>query len=203
MRRLVLLFALAITVGAARAEAITIGEIIELSKTGLSDEVLLALIDIESRVFPVDPDTVKALKRGGVSERVIAAIVRHGRSEPLQSESAVPTAVPPQEPAPAPQPQVIVIDHHDRGFEVVREVPVAVPVYVPVYVRTPRHRDRTPAVVAPVVTPGVSIGLRHGGIGLSAPPPRPTSDPPYWQSVVPLPRRSDPPGWKKSPYLKP
>lgn len=201
MRRLVLLLALAMTVGAARAEAITIGEIIELSSSGLSDEVLLALVEIESKVFPVDPDTVKALKAGGVSERVIAAIVRHGRSKPF--EAVVPAPVAPPEPAPAPHPQVVVIEHRDREVPVVREVPVAVPVYVPVYVRTPRHRVATRAVQAPVSTPGVSIGLSHGRIGLSAPPPLPTSDPPYWKAVVPLPRRSDPPGWKKSPYLKP
>ncbi len=201
MRRLVLLVALVITLGAARADAITVGEIIELSKTGLSDEVLLALIEIESQVFPVDSATVKALKGAGVSERVIAAMVRHGRAQPLEPP---PSALP--DPVPAPQPQVVVIDHHEHPVQTVREVPVAVPVYVPVYVWTSRHgdrRDRGRAVYAPVATPGVSIGLPHSRIGLSAPPPKPTSDPPYWQAVVPLPRRSDPPGWKKSPYLKP
>ena len=184
MRRLALLCALVMTVGASRAEAITVTDIIELSKTGLSDEVLLALIEIESKVFPVDPDTVKALKSAGVSERVITAMVRHGRSKPLEPPPSAPVA--PPEPAPAPPPQVVVIDHHDDDVRSVREVPVAVPVYVPVYVRTPRHDRR--ATQVPVARPGVSIGLPHGRIGLSAPPPRPTSDPPYWQ---------------KSPYLKP
>jgi hypothetical protein len=201
MRRLILLFVLAMTAGAARAEAITIAEIIELSKTGLSDEVLLALVEIETKVFPVDPGTVKALKSGGVSDRVIAAIVRHGRATPLEPAVPLPPAAP--EPPPNPQPQIVVIEHHDPPAERVREVPVAVPVYVPVYVRPIRHRDGTHAVQAPVATPGVSIGLPHGRLGLSSPPPVPTSDPPYWKVVTPLPRRSDPPGWQKSPYLKP
>jgi hypothetical protein len=201
MRRLMLLFVLVMTLGVSHAEAITVGEIIQLAKTGLSDEVLLALIEIESKVFPVDPDTVTTLKASGVSERVIAAIIRHGRSKPLEPAPSAPAA--PPEPAPAPQPQVVVIDHRDHEVERVREVPVAVPVYVPVYVRAPRHGDRRVTHAPVVPTPGVSIGLPHGRIGLSAPPPRPTSDPPYWQAVVPLPRRSDPPGWKKSPYLKP
>jgi hypothetical protein len=202
MRRLTLLLVLALVAGAARAEAITIAEIIELSKTGLSDEVLLALVEIENRVFPVDPETVKALKGGGVSERVIAAIVRHGRAKPLEPViPAVPAS--PDMPPPPPQPQVVVIEHREPRVERVREVPVAVPVYVPVYVRTPRHRDGVRAVQTPVVTPGASIGLPHGRIGLSPAPPVPTSDPPYWKVTTPLPRRSDPPGWKKSPYLKP
>jgi hypothetical protein len=201
MRRLILLLVLALTAGAARAEAITIAEIIELSRTGLSDEVLLALVEIETKVFPVDPETVSALKSGGVSERVIAAIVRHGRARPLEPVVPGPLAVP--EPLPPPQPQVVVIEHRDPPVEYVREVPVAYPVYVPVYVQTPRHRRVSHAVQSPVATPGVSIGLPHGRLGLSAPPPLPTSDPPYWKVVRPLPRRSDPPGWQKSPYLKP
>jgi hypothetical protein len=201
MRRLILLFVLALMAGAARAEAITIAEIIELSKSGLSDEVLLALVEIESNVFPVDPDTVKALKSGGVSERVIAAIVRHGRAKPLEPVVPMPPAAP--EAAPAPQPQVVVIEHHDPPVERVLEVPVAVPVYFPVYVGRPRHHGGTHAVQAPVATPGISIGLPHGRLGLSAAPPVPTSDPPYWKVLAPLPRRSDPPYWQKSPYLKP
>ncbi len=195
MKRLALLLALLLAVGAARAEAITVGEIIELSKKGLSEDVLLALIEIESKVFPVDPETVQALKAGGVSERVIAAMVRHGRSTPLEPTPLSPAP----EPLPPPPPQVVVIDHHDHE-PVVREVAVPVPVYVPVYVRTPRRGERR--VTQPVVATGVAIGLPQGRIGLSAPPPKPTSDPPYWQVHVPLPRRSDPPGWKKSPYLK-
>ncbi len=181
MKRLALLLAFLLAVGAARAEAITVGEIIELSKKGLSEDVLLALIEIESKVFPVDPETVQALKAGGVSERVIAAMVRHGRSKPLEPPPVLPPA---PEPLPPPQPQVVVIDHHDHE-PVVREVAVPVPVYVPVYVRASRRGDRR--VAQPVVATGVAIGLPHSRIGLSAPPPPPTSDPP---------------GWKKSPYLK-
>jgi hypothetical protein len=201
MRRLVVAIVVVTALGAARAEAITVRELIELSKTGLSDEVLLALIEIESKVFPVDPDTVKALKDAGVSQRVIAAMVRHGRSKPFEPAPAAPFDTP--APAPAPQPQVVVIDHHDQEVAAVREVPVAVPVYVPIYVRPSRHRDGGGTTYVPADVLAPSIGLSHGRFGLSAAPPKPTSDPPYWQQVVPLPRRSDPPGWQKSPYLKP
>ena len=60
--RLVLVVS-AIALFAARAEAVTLREIVELTRAGLSDEVLLALIEIDQRVFPVDPDTLKMLKR--------------------------------------------------------------------------------------------------------------------------------------------
>ena len=191
MRRLVLLILLMTAVGAARAEAITVREIIELSKTGLSDEVLLALIDIERKVFPVDSETVKLLKDAGVSERVILAMIRSGRARGPEAEPAV---VASREAAPAPQPQVVVIEHRDQPY--VGEVGVPVPVYVtvPVYVRTPRYGhgraedgDGRRVHHEPAASPAPSIGLVHGRLGLAAPPPKPTSDPP---------------GWRKSPYLK-
>jgi hypothetical protein len=201
MRRVVLLLLTITVFGVARADAVTLREIIELSKTGLSDEVLLALIDVERRAYPVDPDTLKMLKESGVSERVIIAMIRSGRSKPPVPET--PVALTPH-PDP-PQPQVIVIDHLEREHAApVREIAVPVPVYVavPVYVRTPRHRG-VGSHSSPVGVPSSSIGLPHGRFGLSAPPPTPTSDPPNWRTYAPLPRRSDPPGWRKSPYLKP
>ncbi len=39
-----------------RAEAITLTEIMELTRAGLSEEVLLALIEVDQRVFAIDPD---------------------------------------------------------------------------------------------------------------------------------------------------
>jgi len=201
MRRVVLLLLTITVFGVARADAVTLREIIELSRTGLGDEVLLALIDVERRAYPVDPDTLKMLKESGVSERVIIAMIRSGRSKPPVPET--PVALTPH-PDP-PQPQVIVIDHLGReNAAPVREIAVPVPVYVavPVYVRTPRHRGAG-SHSSPVGVPSSSIGLPHGRFGLSAPPPTPTSDPPNWRTYAPLPRRSDPPGWRKSPYLKP
>jgi hypothetical protein len=135
MRRLVLvLVALAFLAGSA--EALTIRDVIELSRAGLGEEVLLALIEVDRGVYAIDPATLKQLKAAGVSERVIVALVRSGRENP-------------PEPAPIPvienqaPPQVVVIDHHDAAPQVVervREVPVAVPVYIPV-TRSRHHRS--------------------------------------------------------------
>jgi hypothetical protein len=64
----------------ARAAAVTLQEIIELTRAGVSDEVLIALIEVDRRVFPVDPETLSKLKKAGVSERVMVAIVKSGRT---------------------------------------------------------------------------------------------------------------------------
>jgi hypothetical protein len=119
----------------ARADALTVRDIVELTRAGLGDEILLALIDVDPSVFPIDTATLKHLKQSGVSERVILAMVQSAR---------MPTPPPPPaavvaEPAPAPEPRVIVIEHHDAPQ--VREVPVAVPVYIPVATRSTRHHS--------------------------------------------------------------
>ena len=117
----------------ARADAVTFRDVIELTRAGLGEEILLALIDVDRSVFPIDAASLKQLKEAGVSERVILAMVRSGREvQPVQDQIPVDAAVPPV----APQPQVVVIDHHEPPE--IREVPVAVPVYIPVATRSAR-----------------------------------------------------------------
>ena len=64
--RLVMVVAV-LTASAVRAEAITLREIVELTKAGLSEEVLLALIEVDQRVFSIDSETLKSLQDAGVS----------------------------------------------------------------------------------------------------------------------------------------
>jgi hypothetical protein len=147
--RLVLVVS-AIALFASRAEAVTLREIVELTRAGLSDEVLLALIEIDQRVFPVDPDTLKMLKDAGVSPAVIVAIVKSGRTPRPQPEPApLAEIVAPESPAS----QVVVVEKPvlvDR--EVVHEVPVAVPVYVAVG-RSRGHRADPYVAPASVFVP--------------------------------------------------
>ena len=93
-------FLLALTLLAVPAEAVTLHEIIALSKAGLGDDVLLALIEVDGGVFSVDPDSLTRLKQAGVSERVIVALIRSGR-EPVAAEAA--TSAPAEPEAPPPQ----------------------------------------------------------------------------------------------------
>jgi hypothetical protein len=121
---------------AGRADALTIRDIIELTRAGLGDEVLLALIEVDRGVYAIDTATLKQLKEAGVSDKVIVALVRSGRELP----AAPPPPMVTDADAPAPQPQVVVIEHHDPQPERVREVHVAVPVYIPVRSRARHHR---------------------------------------------------------------
>jgi hypothetical protein len=131
---------------AGPAEALTIRDIIELTRAGVSEEVLLALIEVDRGVYDVDTATLKQLKAAGVSERVMVALVRSGR----EAAPVEPPIVATEAAAESPAPQVIVIEHAqpERVVEHVREVPVAVavPVFVPLSrALRLRHRahDRT------------------------------------------------------------
>ena len=127
---------LLLAAAAVPAEALTIRDVIELTKAGVSEEVLLALIDVDGGVYASDTETLKALKAAGVSERVMVALVRSGRERQLPEPAAPPA---PQDEAEAPAPQVVVIEHHEPQ---VQQVVVPMPVYVPVYTTPSRaHRD--------------------------------------------------------------
>jgi hypothetical protein len=135
MRRLIVV--VLVVLGCARsADALTVRDLIELSRAGLGDEVLLALIEVNRGVYAIDRATLLSLKEAGVSDRVIAALVRSGREQPPVD----PWWVMEEEPAVPAQPPVVVIEHHTAPE--IHHVPVPVPVYVAVPVVQPRHRSR-------------------------------------------------------------
>lgn len=137
-RRSALAVVTALALSAGSAQAVTLRDVIELTKAGLSDHVLLALIEVDRSVFAIDAAAVQQLKAAGVSEAVMVALIKSGRTSP------------PAEPEPArqlsaPEPEVIVIDHHDHPMPAPAPIavpyPVAVPVYVGVPARWPRGDD--------------------------------------------------------------
>lgn len=154
------------------AEALTIRDIVELSRAGLGDEVLLALIDVHRGVYAIDPETLKTLKQAGVSDRVIAALVRSGREtlEPLPAATS-------SDRAPDAAPPVVVVEHHGiiehHATPQVQTVTVPVPVYVtaPVWPRRPR----------PSTTPAASTFVPFQFGPPPAPPVQEPKGPPvYW-----------------------
>lgn len=164
-----------VTASAARAEAITLREIVELTKAGLSEEVLLALIEVDQRVFSIDPETVKSLRDAGVSPRVIVAIVKSGRmppAEPVNPERVVTERVIEVDRGDPPAPQIVVIDR-----PVVHEVPVAIPVYVAVGSRSRVRYPSQPYVVAP--SPFIPYGS-SAGARVEDPDPPKRAEPVYW-----------------------
>lgn len=158
-----------LALSAARAEAVSVRDVIELSKAGLSDPVILALIEVDRTVFTIDTATLKQLKEAGVSDAVIVAMIRSGR-ETLPAE---PQPVPSAPPAPEPsQPPVVVIDHHDPAPQPV-VYPVAVPVYVPVATGYGRRRGDT-------VTTTISTDQGIVRARVPVPPNCVKAQPVYW-----------------------
>lgn len=158
MRRTILMFVtmLLAPLAAVSAQTVTTKDIVELSKAGLGEDVLMALIDVHRPVFPVDIITLKHLKDSGVKPNVIIAMIKSGRELPptppvdvaAESTAALPISSPP------PAPQVIYIEHDRRAEPVspvvryeerVREVAVPVPVYIPVPSRRIHRPEPKPA----------------------------------------------------------
>ncbi|CAN5887586.1 hypothetical protein BH18ACI5_BH18ACI5_11510 [soil metagenome] len=159
MRRLIVIATLALAPTlTATAQTLSARDVIELSKAGLGEEVLLALVEVNKSVFPVDRESLKSLKDAGVPANVIVAMVRSGRNQVEQ-------ALPVPQPTPA-MPQDIIdgdgmtarerelerADERARDRELERDLeriratrresqyvaPVAVP--VPIYVPVPVQR---------------------------------------------------------------
>jgi hypothetical protein len=143
---------------ATPASALTLAEIMELSRAGVSDEVLVALIEVDGTAWDLTPEQVVELTEAGVSERVLLAIIDAGRAaspaaaeEPPAPETPVygvpeVTIVPaPAEPAPLPG-EAFYTDA--PGSFLVEQYETFVP--VPVLVDLPderrkRHHQRPPA----------------------------------------------------------
>ena len=159
-----------------RADALTLRDVLELTRAGLGDDVLIALIEVDRPVFPVDTETLKTLKEAGVSQKVIVAMIRSGRTPPPPAPEP-PVVINQPEPPPPPvpqQPAVVVI--HDAA-------PEPMPGYFPGY------GGYVQGVVYPGYFPfGVPAKARapffessysrfQPVTGLSAPPPLPSVNP--------------------------
>jgi hypothetical protein len=156
---------------AAPVMAVSVRDIIELSRAGLGDEVLVALIEADQSVFTLSNAQLIELKQAGVSERVILAMVRQGRG-PLPSP---PPPAPTDDPAPvaAPPPPtststtvVVVPTPFYYPF------PVFVPqraVHRPVHCQPGRIIGRTERLTTPVSGRWVAQGRTGGMIFMSDP----------------------------------
>ncbi len=79
MRAVCLLVLLALL--PATGSAATIDEIVSMTKSGVSESVVLAYIARDKTIFTMDSDTLVKLKDAGVSEAVVLAMLKSGRSE--------------------------------------------------------------------------------------------------------------------------
>ena len=137
----------------ATADAVTVRDIIELTRAGLSDDIITALIDADRTMFTLDADQIVELKRAGVSPAVLLKMVRSRR----EFEPVVDTPVAPDPTVSVaqtdPQPHLVVIGAQPAPPP--PPAPVVVPYYVPVQIwgHGPRHGFVSPA--APFMPPDV------------------------------------------------
>ena len=73
------------------AGAVSIRDLIELSRAGLGDEILLALLEADPSSFRLDAGRIIELRREGISERVLLAMLRSARgSQPRTTPGLAP-----------------------------------------------------------------------------------------------------------------
>jgi hypothetical protein len=89
IRRVLMLGCMSVLLLAPRvASAITVDQVVALAKSGVTDTVILALIDRDRSVFAIEPEQITALQRDGLSEVVILAMLKSGRAEGDQAARA-------------------------------------------------------------------------------------------------------------------
>ncbi len=123
------------------AAAVSVDELVNLKANGLTDDVLVALIETDGSVFQLTSADVLALHRRGLSEKVILAMLATARRAAAVQQSSEPSTgvvqpVPAPPPLPAPIQQTVVQNVAVLPPDPVYiQVPVAFPVFVPVHVR--------------------------------------------------------------------
>jgi hypothetical protein len=130
------------------ALAVSIGDLVQLSRAGLSDDVLVALIETDGTIFSLDASRLIELKRAGLSDRVLMAMLKNGRETAPAGRTEAPAEAPPPVTSPPPGTSppgmpsaategLLVIGGDQRpepqppAFVIVAPFPVLVPFVVP------------------------------------------------------------------------
>ena len=119
------------------AFAVTLDQIVALKKAGVTDAVVLALIDRDRTVFTLQPEQIVALQRDGLSEEVILAMLRSGRAGDDAARADAANASAMVAAAIAPGPEVLIVGHgperpntyHYDGFFTNANNPYLFPLY--------------------------------------------------------------------------
>jgi hypothetical protein len=147
--RTLALMTLLVLPATAAAQTLAARDLVALTKAGLSDDVLIAMIEADNAVFWLGYAQVLELRKQGLSERVLIKMIesRTPRSTPQAPQVlTVNQGAAPTEPTPVVVTQTVTQKVYVEAPEPQREY-VQVPVYVPVAVREPRERVREPEPV--------------------------------------------------------
>jgi hypothetical protein len=131
MRRFLVSFVLILGL-ASRAEAVSLRDLVDLARQGMSDDLLIALVEAEKSVFHLNASDVKELKAEGLSDRLLIHLLQTPALRPAPEPRLLMADAKPPRSEPRSQPAVVIVNRVEQ---------VAVPVYVPVQVER-RGRDR-------------------------------------------------------------
>lgn len=84
------LFVAALAVTALPAQALTVDDVIGLTRAGANDAIIISKIDVDGTVFKLTVDEILQLKEAGVSDAVITYMINSGKG----TEAAVDTEAP-------------------------------------------------------------------------------------------------------------
>ena len=155
MRWFLLVLALA-ACAPAPASAVTLAEVVALSKAGVSEPVILALIERDQTLFSMSPDQLVKLQREGLSDTILLALLKSGRPGEVSLPQSPVAFAASQPPAPPPPPAVVIVGHdpeypNTRSADVTlatdappAQAPLVVPVFVPVPHLVPHSARRLP-----------------------------------------------------------
>ena len=91
--------------------AVTLDQVVALRKAGVTDAVILALIERDHTVFSIQPEQIVELQRAGLSEALVIAMLKSGQAgeEAARAESAYTSAM--IAAAIAPAPELVIVGH--------------------------------------------------------------------------------------------
>ena len=143
MTRLLAAFTLVLFLAPRPAAAgdLTLRDVIELQRSGLGDELLVAVIDADGGPFQLSMADILDLRAYGMSERVISALVRTGTRRAGSSEAPVVSV---QQHVTQVAPTVVIVDDTD---------PHPAPVPAPYGRRHPSGFRPGPGQIPPMTTP--------------------------------------------------
>jgi hypothetical protein len=200
MKALTLTLAVVGMLAARSASAVTVQQVVALSKAGVSEAVIVALIERDKTILTIEPEELVALKADGVSDTIVLAMLKSGRAEAAAAEQAdeemqraaylAAASAPPEFVVIGHDPDYPNVGRHDRDRLLQQQpfgygsdfnpVPYAVPYPVPYPVGVPqRNQSRRPVgPVAPLATrtpcfAQVTAGYKVPSIGfVTTCPPR-------------------------------
>jgi len=165
-------FALLLLITSAdTASAVTVDQIVALTKAGVAEPVILALIERDKTVFTIEPEQLVKLQQDGVSQTVILAMLKSGRADgdaqaradSAQNAAMILSSI-------STVPEVVLLGHGPEWPNVAHglfmtappvdllPVPYAFPYAFPYAGGYPsRHRDRRPAMSTSPAPPAVCI----------------------------------------------